>query len=134
MIGAWMLENGTIPDYILCSSALRTRQTCTWVCQQLGDKAPTPKLEDRLYEGPVERILSLINHVPDTVQSLLVIGHNPSMQALALRLASAESDEEAVTELALRYPTSGLTVLEHGLRWAELDQRDARVRDFIVRR
>ena len=134
LAGQWMREHGRIPDFILCSSALRARQTCTWVCKELGDKAPTAKLEDRLYEASPERILSLINHVPDTVTSLLVIAHLPGVQEVAMRLASSDSDEEAVMELATRYPTSGLTVMEHALPWAELDGRDARVTDFVVRR
>ena len=134
LAGQWMREHGRIPDFILCSSALRARQTCTWVCKELGDKAPTAKLEDRLYEASPERILSLINHVPDTVTSLLVIAHLPGVQEVAMRLASSDSDEEAVMEMATRYPTSGLTVMEHALPWAELDGRDARVTDFVVRR
>ena len=36
--GIWMRENDAVPDFILCSSALRTRQTCTWICEELGDK------------------------------------------------------------------------------------------------
>lgn len=134
LVGTWMLEHGCVPDYILCSSALRTRQTCTWVCSRLGDKAPTPKLEDRIYRGSEAQILSVINHVPDTVTSLLVIMHMPAVQNLAMRLASVKSDEDAVMDLASHYPTSGLTVMEHELSWAELDGRDARVTDFIVLR
>ena len=51
LIGRWMVEQGHIPDFILCSSALRTRQTCTWICNELGDKAPTPMLSDGIYEA-----------------------------------------------------------------------------------
>jgi phosphohistidine phosphatase len=134
LAGRWMVENNSIPDFILCSSALRTRQTCTWICEELGDKGPTPKLEDGLYSAPATRILSIINNVPETVTSLLVISHLPGVQDLAMRLASVTSDEEAVMEMATRYPTSGLTVMETDKPWAELDGRDARVTDFIVRR
>ena len=134
MAGVWMREHDAVPDFILCSSALRARQTCTWVCKELGDKAPTAKLEDRLYNATPERILSLINHVPETVTSLLVIAHLPGVQDLAMRLASTTSDEDAVMEMATRYPTAGLTVMEHALPWAELDGRDARITDFVVPR
>ncbi|NKX56726.1 SixA phosphatase family protein [Arthrobacter mobilis] len=134
MIGRWMVEHGYLPDFILCSSALRTRQTCTWVCSELGEKAPTPLLSDELYEASAGRILHEINHLPESITSLLVIGHMPGVQELAMRLASVESDEEAVMDMASHYPTSGLTVLEHTKNWAELDGRDARVTHFIVRR
>jgi phosphohistidine phosphatase len=134
LAGKWLLEQGIVPDFILCSSSLRTRQTCTWVCQQLGDKAPTPKLEERLYATGASTMLSVINHVPDTVQTLMVISHLPGVQDLALRLASRESDEDAYMELASRYPTSALTVFEHTKPWAELDGQDARATHFHIPR
>ena len=77
---------------------------------------------------------SLHTQVPETVTSLLVIAHLPGVQDLAMRLASAASDEDAVMEMATRYPTAGLTVMEHALPWAELDGRDARITDFVVPR
>ena len=134
MVGRWMRENGYLPDFILCSSALRTRQTCTWVCNELGEKAPTPLLSDELYAAPAGRILREINHLPEGITSLLVVGHMPGVQDLAMRLASVESDEEAVMDMASHYPTSGLTVLEHAKNWAELDGRDAKVTKFVVLR
>jgi phosphohistidine phosphatase len=134
MVGRWMAKHHHVPDFILCSSALRTRQTCTWVCSELGDKAPTPMLSDALYDASATEVLSEINQLPDTITSLLVISHMPAVQELAMRLASVESDEESVMNMASHYPTSGLTVLEHGKSWAELDGRDAKVMAFIVKR
>lgn len=134
LAGRWMLEHGVVPDFILCSSALRTRQTCTWICQELGEVAPTPKLEDDLYDGSASRMLTLINHLPETVTSLLVVSHLPTVQDLALRLASRDSDPQAYMDLADRFPTSAFAVLEHSLSWAELDGQDARLSNFVVPR
>jgi len=134
LAGKWLVENNIVPDFILCSSALRTRQTCTWICQQLGEKAPTPKLEDGLYAAGPARILSVINHVPETVTTLMVISHMPGIQEAALRLASRDSDQEAYMHLASGYPTSAFTVLEHTGDWATLDGQDARVTHFVVPR
>ena len=110
--GKWLLKHGVVPDFILCSSALRTRQTCTWVCSELGDKAPTPKLEDGLYAASALRMLTVINHVPDTVTTLMVISHMPGVQDLAMHLASRDSNHDAYMDAATRYPTSALTVME----------------------
>lgn len=134
LVGRWMVEHDAVPDLILTSTALRARQTCTWVCKELGDKAPTPRLEAKLYGASATEILTVINHVPETATSVLVIAHQPGIQNLAMRLASADSDEDAVVDLATHYPTAGLTVFRHGGAWAELDGRDADVTDFVVRR
>ena len=84
--------------------------------RELGDKAPTPKLEDGLYAASAQRMLTVINHVPDTVTTLMVISHMPGVQDLAMHLASRDSDHDAYMDAATRYPTSAMTV--HGTRKA----------------
>ena len=132
--GRWLVEHGVLPDFILCSSALRTRQTCTWVCSELGDKAPTPKLEGGLYAASALRMLSVVNQVPDTVTTLMLISHLPGVQDLAMHLASRDSEHDAYMDAATRYPTNALTVLETEKTWAELDGQDARITSFTVPR
>ncbi|MEE1622066.1 SixA phosphatase family protein [Zafaria sp. Z1313] len=134
LAGRWMVENGRIPDYIVCSDALRARSTCAWVGSELGEQGPTPYLDSRVYGAGATQLLSIVNETPETVGTLLVIGHLPTVQELAMRLASVESDEDAVMDLATRYPTLGLTVMDIEKPWAELDGRDARVSDFVVPR
>src|SRR5690625_4563630 len=53
--GRWLVERGFFPDAIITSDAVRTRQTTTWVINELGDKAPTPYLDSRLYMRSEER-------------------------------------------------------------------------------
>ena len=97
LAGKWLVKHDVVPDFILCSSALRTRQTCTWVCSELGDKAPTPKLEGGLYAASAQRMLTVINHVPDTVTTLMVISHMPGVQDLAMHLAKAQGKNRVLT-------------------------------------
>lgn len=132
--GRWLLEHTHVPDMILCSSALRARQTCTWVCSVLGDLAPTPRLDESLYAAGDERIVAAVNHVPETVESLLLIGHLPGLRDAALRLATPDSEYDAVMTLADGCPTAGLAVLEVIGPWAALDGADARLVDFTVPR
>lgn len=134
LAGAWMVEHGHVPDYILCSDALRARSTCAWVGSELGEKGPTPYLDSRIYSASPAQLVSIINETPETVGTLLVIGHLPTVQEVAMALASIDSDEEAVMELATGYRTLGLTVLETDKQWAEVDSRDARVTEYVVPR
>ncbi|WP_309125802.1 histidine phosphatase family protein [Kocuria sp.] len=132
--GRRLLERGHVPDMILCSSALRARQTCTWLCSVLGELAPTAKLENSLYAAGDARILAVVNHVPETVESLLVIGHLPGLRDAALRLATPDSDYDAVMALADGCPTAALAAFEVPGPWAALDGADARLVDFSVPR
>lgn len=132
--GAWLRENDVVPNFIITSDALRTRSTCAWIISELGEKAPTPYLDPRVYGASSAKLCAIINETPETVTTLLVIGHQPVLQELAMRLASVDSDEEAVYELAMDYPTLGLTVLQTDKDWAEIDGRDMRVTNFVVPR
>lgn len=132
--GRWLVEQGIIPESIVTSSAVRTRQTTTWVCSELGEKAPTPYLDERLYDATAAAALAVINETEEQVRTAMVVGHMPWVQELGMRLASVDSDEESVMSMAERYPTLGLQVFRVQGRWAELDGRDARMTHFVVPR
>lgn len=132
--GRWLVEHGLYPDAIITSDALRTRQTTTWVLNELGDKAPTPYLDSRLYMAPVTRALAVINETEEQVRTLMLVGHMPWVQELGIRLASVDSDETAVLEMAEHYPTLGMMIFEIPGQWASLDGRDAKMTHFVVPR
>ncbi|WP_200910874.1 SixA phosphatase family protein [Curtobacterium sp. S6] len=131
-VGRWMLREGVVPEMIASSSALRTRQTCTWVCDALGDKAPTASLEDRLYNAPTRNLLSVIGRTPETVHSLLVIAHFPAVQEAVLSLASRDSNYEAVMDASSGFPPAALAVMTLDKPWAALDGADALLRAFVT--
>ena len=130
--GEALLREDWVPEAVLVSSALRTRQTAAWIGKALGEKGPTPRLTDDLYNASAEQILAVVNAVPSTVESLLVVTHMPGVQETAMRLASADSDEDAVMEMASSYPPAGLCLFETQKPWAELDGRDAELRRFLT--
>lgn len=132
--GRWLLEHELYPDHIITSDAVRTRQTTTWVLHELGDKAPTPYLDSRLYLTPATRVLAVINQVEEHVRTLMLVGHMPWVQDLGMRLAAVDSDEQSVISMAEHYPTLGLMVFEVPGEWAALDGRDAKMTNFVVPR
>lgn len=129
-VGALLAHQNPLTDAVICSDAMRTRQTCTWVNHELGEKAPTPYLDDRLYLASARQMLAVINETPEAVQSLLVIAHMPGVQDLCMELSSVQSAEGPVLQMAGSYPTAGLAVLEVETPWVELDVREARLTDF----
>ncbi|HIW45988.1 MAG TPA: histidine phosphatase family protein [Candidatus Yaniella excrementigallinarum] len=132
--GRWLVEQGIYPDAIISSDALRTRQTTTWVISELGEQAPTPYLDSRLYMASAAQALSVINETEEQVRTLLVVGHMPWVQELGIRLASVSSSEEAVIDMAEHYPTLGMMVFSIPGDWASLDGRDADMTHFTVPR
>src|SRR5699024_8222235 len=59
-VGRWLLGSGQWPEAALVSDAMRTRQTFVWIADELGEKAVTPYLDDRLYLASARTMCSVI--------------------------------------------------------------------------
>lgn len=130
--GAWLLEHGFVPEMMVSSAALRTRQTTTWVSEALGEKAPTASLDERLYNAPASQLMTTINRTPAGVHSLMVIAHLPGVQDAALQLASPDSDYEALMDASYGYAPSSLAVFEVPGDWDELVAGEACLTHFAT--
>ncbi len=107
MLGAAMSAAGHVPDLTLCSNARRARETLEWLATQ----ADTGRVlfTDALYSEDAAGYLAIIReHGPQG--SLLVIGHNPMVEDLAMAVAG-DGEESARATLERGFPTSGLAVL-----------------------
>jgi phosphohistidine phosphatase len=106
-IGAKMTELGYVPDLTLCSGALRARQTLEGVAAM----ADTGRVhfDDTLYITDAAGYLDIIRE-HCMADSIMIIGHNPMMEDLAMAV-SGSGDEEAKSTLNAGFPTSGLAVV-----------------------
>ncbi len=76
------------PDFILCSTAIRTRQTLECISHVWSDM-PEVRFEENIYEAHTENIRAAITRSATQHQDIMVIGHNPGLQTLTLELANA---------------------------------------------
>ena len=112
-----MRRSGIAPALILCSSARRAQETAAPIHRMLGSRAKI-KVEDGLYAASAAQLLERLRRVADPVPSVMVIGHNPGIQELAVQLIA---DQETKVRLAARFPTAALATLDVGaLRWRQL--------------
>ena len=121
----WLLEQEAVPEMIVCSAALRTRQTCTWVMDAFGEKAPTASLDERLYNAAPSALIAAINRTPETVRSLMLIAHCPGVQEAVLHLASRDSEHDAVLDASAEFSEASLAVLRVRGDWSEVEGADA---------
>lgn len=129
LAGDWLRQHVPAIDAVLCSSAVRTRQTLA----RTGIEAPAT-FSDRLYGAAPGEMITEINGVDDAVGTLLVVGHEPTMSAVALGLAGPGSDRAAADRIAAKFPTSGVAVLRVPGPWATLELRGAELAGFEVPR
>lgn len=106
-MGVAMRAGGFVPDLTLCSNARRARETL----EGLAGHADTGRVlfSDALYSEDAAGYLSIIRG-HGAVGSLLVIGHNPMMEDLAMAV-SGSGDDNARATLNFGFPTSGLAVV-----------------------
>jgi phosphohistidine phosphatase SixA len=85
--GRWLREQPVLPALILCSPALRARQTLQ---HALGDVAVT--LEPRIFDASAGDLITLIDDHADAAR-LLLVGHNPGFETLVALLATGQSGD-----------------------------------------
>ena len=130
-MGGMMRARGFLPDLVLCSPARRTRETWDLIAAELRN-APRMLIDEALYDfGNGGRVAEVIRQRGDTAQTLLVVGHNPSLERLALRL-SGSGERKLQDRLAKKYPTGALAVFDAACRsWAEFEDNTASITHFI---
>ncbi len=120
---------GVRPDLVLCSSAVRARETLAGVLPGLGEAVPV-SIEETLYTFDADALLVRLRQVPDDAGSVLLVGHNPGIGVLAGRLAA---DGEALDRILTKYPTGGLATLDFRVdRWSEVATGCAHLDAFVT--
>jgi phosphohistidine phosphatase len=98
-VGRWLAAEGRVPDRVLCSSALRCRETWQALSAGLG-RSVAIEFDERLYNAPSERLLDSLTDLTATADDaggpegeiVLLIAHNPGISHLAFDLAAETLD------------------------------------------
>ncbi|WP_327284497.1 MULTISPECIES: histidine phosphatase family protein [unclassified Streptomyces] len=130
--GRWLREAGCVPDLVVCSPALRTRQTWGLVAAEFA--AATAVIQEaRIYRAGAGELLEVVREIPAQVRTLMLIGHNPGVQELVL-LLTGEADGYALEQTRTKFPTSAIAVLSVSGPWTSLEPGAARLTDMVVPR
>jgi len=129
-VARWAKKHAVSPQLVVCSSAVRAQQTLQRVLPSLGE--PEVWVEVTLYAAAAETLLARIRALPDEVDEVMLVGHNPGlMEVLLLLAAPGELRERA----SVNVPTGALAKLEADVgRWADVAPGEARLTEFVVPR
>ena len=97
-MGRWLTRTGPRPEQIICSTALRTRQTCA-LARKAGRWAAAVEYEGGLYGADVTDLLGCIHNAPEHCDVLMLIGHQPTWSEVAARLTG---------QAAMHFPTAAM--------------------------
>ncbi len=127
-LGQWLASRGYVPGQVLCSDALRTRQTWEGIAPALPG-APAVELKPALYHAGADVMLAVLRHA--TTDVVMVIGHNPGISEFAQRLVA----RPPVSDGFAAYPTGATLVCDFAVdSWADIAWGQGVADDFIVPR
>jgi len=125
-IATHMRKEAIAPDLVLCSTARRARETCERIRPALA--APV-RHEPELYGASATTLLERLRSLPDDVESVLLIGHNPAIEELALTVARPSARRR---DLEGKFPTGALATLTAPISsWRSLDHDTAELVAFV---
>ena len=101
LVGQFLRREEIKIDLIISSPAKRARETIelVWPAAKLEVEL---KFEDRIYEATPRTLLAVITKVKASVNTLMLVGHNPGFEGLL----------EVLTSQARRLPTASLAFID----------------------
>jgi phosphohistidine phosphatase len=114
-MGRYLRGKAVVPDVVVSSTAPRTADTARVLVEQLGQDPDRIELEKSLFDGGPKAYLAVVNRQPDSVRSLMLVGHNPDVSYFA----------EYLTHQSIGSMSKGavVAITFAGLTWAEVSGR-----------
>lgn len=113
-LGRYLINENFNPNTILCSTAVRTRETALNLVEELGMNEGVIEYMDVIYNASVRELLAVVNGASDNHKSIAIIGHNPTITFFGEYLsASAIGNME---------PAGVVTIKVEKLKWREISQ------------
>jgi phosphohistidine phosphatase len=126
-LGDWLASRGYLPEEVLLSSAMRTRETWAGIAQTPLEVIPKLRVLPDLYQAGPDRMLALL--ATARADTVMLIGHNPGVAELAAMLVSRPPPVPAFR----KYPTAATLVVDfQAERWDEARPGQGSLRDFFT--
>jgi phosphohistidine phosphatase len=123
-IGRHLRDEEVTVSLVLCSSAVRARQTLDLVAP--GGRTET---EPGLYGASAGQLLERLRRVPEETGTVMLVGHNPAMQDLLVSLLREPGDLAA-----RKFPTGALATLAVSGPWRLLEPGQAELTALVTPR
>ena len=131
-MGRYMAREGLEPERVLCSPAVRARQTLE-LAQTEWRGSPEIRFEENLYHTGPGEMLRALKAIPACCAHAMLVGHNPGMHSLAVTL-SGDGEGAVMDALEMKFPTAALVVIEFEGDWGSVVPGGGFLRHFVLPR
>ena len=119
-IGRYMRDQDLRFDAVIASPAVRVAETLQEVEAVYGPGI-SPQWDKALYLATADELLDAVHGAPAAATTILLVGHNPGLEQLVLRLVPARASGDARVEVAIKYPTASLAEMTFAVdRWDQV--------------
>lgn len=126
-LAAFIKEFHFLPDKIVCSTALRARQTFAYLKPNFPPHAEV-NFEPFLYENSLERLSQYLEDHPPTIKKICVIGHNSLIEQAFDFLLSGQDKQKLIP-----FKNATIAVLKNSAEeWVEIPDRLCSLETFFV--
>lgn len=130
LVADHMADEGLIPAVVLCSTAVRTRQTWDLMSPTLGETAEVDYLPSLYGAGPGTMMEAVMAHADDR-SPVLLVAHNPGTEDLARALCGSGPDD-SLARMQTKYPTAALAVIDFDVpSWSDVTAGSGVLRSFV---
>ena len=127
-----MRATGIAPGLLLCSPAVRARETWEGVAPGLP-AGTVVEVDDALYGAGPDDLLRRLRRLSPDLDSVLVVGHNPGLEDLAHGLVG-HGDPALRGRLETKFPTGALATLDAPGAWRDLGWGTSTLIAYVVPR
>lgn len=130
-MGSALRDRGLRPNLVLCSPSVRTRQTLALAAPEAWDDPPKIRFDKRIYEASAHTLFKALMALPEEVEHVMIVGHNPGLQDLAVELSPHGSD--AREGFGEKLPTAAVASFDFATeRWSKLQAATGKLRLSIT--
>ena len=119
-MGGWMKEHHLQPEWVICSPAVRTRETLALLRTRIAIPDTLIDFDDRVYLADLTTLLAVLVRCPQDMSNVLLIGHNPGLEQLLVHLCGEALPLSAKGKLL---PTAALAQVALPDDWGSLPSR-----------
>lgn len=120
------------PDRVIASSAMRVKETLNFFFDGYGE-ALSPLWDQRLYLASAATLIDIIQETEETVEHLMLVGHNPGLEDLVLQLVADDGASPLRNIVEVKYPTACLAQLSWNGDWASLAPNSGARLEMLIR-
>ena len=126
MMGQELEKRGLIPEAILISPSRRTRATAGLLATEFSFAEDQIEIIDSFYGASESEVIHRTRKLPDSLNSAMLIGHNPTWTALINRLSSGH---------LVNLPTCGIAIIDFECdQWSHFDDQTGILRHSLFPR